>query len=60
MPVIGGSSKYCDACRKWTFFVYIQNDGIIAKICVECKWRRDHPYGGDYDANKDKLPVASL
>ena len=48
MAIIGGSSKFCQECRAWTFFLYVEGDGIVAKVCVKCKERRDHPYGADH------------
>lgn len=47
--------KFCSACQKRTPHIIKQGDGCVAKICIRCEWKIQHPYAGDPN-HREGLP----
>lgn len=36
--------RFCAECQKRTPHVIVKGDGCVAKICLRCQWKANHPY----------------
>lgn len=54
--MLGYTSKYCSICEKSTPHRMVRGEGCVAKICLRCEGKAQHPYAKEL-SDENALPA---